>query len=71
MVSLLNFFLSFYSLKLIILTKISLLEKVSIYINFDALNSKHSILSLETTGDSYQNNIASPLGECKLLIKFW
>ena len=48
-------FLNFYSLNLIVLSKIFLLEKVSIFINFDALNSIKSSLSLKTTGGFLPN----------------
>ena len=55
MMSLEKYFLNFSSLKLTILSKISLLEKESIFINFDTLNSVYSMLSLEPMDGFFPN----------------
>ena len=71
MVSLVKYFLNFYSLKLTILTKTSLIEKVSIFVDFNILNSLYSILSLEPTDGVLKSNTGSLFGECKMLMQFW
>ena len=71
MMTLVKSHFNFLASKYFVRPAASLLEKLSIFINFDMLISLLPTLSLEPWMDSYQTNVVSYLAECQMCDMFW